>query len=178
MTLPRPEVKLREAVMSSPVGGLRLVASDAALTRVDFLGPDAGDAGRAAPDSPLLELAMRQLDDYFRGALREFSVPLAPAGTEFQRAVWAALRSIPFGTTTTYGEIARRIARPAAVRAVGAANGANPIPIIIPCHRVIGGDGSLTGFGGGIPVKRYLLELEGVAVPERAMDLQRRLFGD
>lgn len=129
---------------------------------------------RATSPSPLLGLTVRQLADYFDGKLREFSVPLAPAGTPFQRTVWNALLEIPFGVTTTYGDIARLIGRPSAVRAVGAANGANPIPIIIPCHRVIGRDGSLTGYGGGIATKRLLLGLEGNPLPpSRAVDLQQ-----
>src|SRR5213075_306528 len=101
-----------------------------------------------------------QLRSYFAGKRRAFDFPLTPRGTEFQLSVWTALRQIPYGETTTYGEIARTIERPDAVRAVGAANGANPIPIVIPCHRVIGSTGSLTGFGGGLPVKRQLLALE------------------
>ena len=103
----------------------------------------------------------RQLDAYFGGTLRRFDIPLAPRGTEFQLAVWEALTHIPYGETITYSDLAIRIGNPAAVRAVGAANGANPIPIVVPCHRVIGADGSLTGFGGGLPAKRALLELEG-----------------
>ena len=101
-----------------------------------------------------------QLDAYFAGRLRRFELPLAPEGTPFQREVWSALTTIPYGETVSYGELARRVGRPAASRAVGAANGRNPIPIIIPCHRVIGADGTLTGFGGGLPIKRRLLQLE------------------
>ena len=110
----------------------------------------------------MLDEARRELDAYFAGRLETFTVPLAPNGTEFQRRVWSALRDIPFGTTISYAGLARRVSNAAAVRAVGAANGRNPIPIIVPCHRVIGSDGSLTGFGGGIPRKRWLLEHEGV----------------
>jgi methylated-DNA-[protein]-cysteine S-methyltransferase len=106
----------------------------------------------------------RQLDEYFAGRRTTFDVPLSPAGTAFQRDVWNALLQIPYGETTSYGQLARKIGRPAAVRAVGAANGQNPIPIIIPCHRVIGGDGRLVGFGGGLNVKRFLLALEQPAV--------------
>ncbi len=104
--------------------------------------------------------AVRQLDDYFHGSLRQFDVPVAPAGTPFQLRVWAMLRTIPYGTTTTYGALARRLGNPTAIRAVGRANGANPIGIVIPCHRVIGADGSLTGYAGGLNIKRALLELE------------------
>jgi methylated-DNA-[protein]-cysteine S-methyltransferase len=103
---------------------------------------------------------VRQLRAYFAGKLREFDLPLAPEGTEFQRKVWSALERIPYGETLSYGELARRIGNPKASRAVGLANGANPIPIIIPCHRVIGSDGTLTGYGGGLAIKEKLLALE------------------
>jgi methylated-DNA-[protein]-cysteine S-methyltransferase len=109
--------------------------------------------------------AVRQLEQYFAGARREFTVPLSPQGTPFQLAVWDELQRIPYGTTITYGELAARLGDPKAIRAVGRANGANPIWIIIPCHRVIGADGSLTGYAGGIDVKRALLELEGALKP-------------
>lgn len=102
-----------------------------------------------------------QLGEYFTGGRRTFDIPLAPRGTSFQRAVWNALLAIPYGATVSYGELAFRIGKPSAVRAVGAANGANPIPVIIPCHRVIGANGSLTGYGGGIERKQWLLALEG-----------------
>ena len=101
-----------------------------------------------------------QLDAYFSGELTHFDLPLRPSGTAFQQQVYGALQEIPYGATTTYGAIARKIGRPRAVRAVGAANGRNPIPIIIPCHRVIGADGSLTGFGGGLEIKKFLLDVE------------------
>ena len=101
-----------------------------------------------------------QLEEYFAGRRRYFELALRPEGSQFQRAVWTELRSIPYGETISYKDLARRVGKPQAFRAVGAANGANPIPIIIPCHRVIGNDGSLTGFGGGLPLKRRLLELE------------------
>lgn len=108
-----------------------------------------------------LENLSTQLVEYFSGKRKTFDFPLAPRGTEFQLAVWNALLEIPYGDTVTYAELARRIGRPAAVRAVGAANGANPIPVIIPCHRVIGSNGTLTGYGGGIERKQWLLALEG-----------------
>lgn len=167
-------VPRHESVIDSPIGPLLLVASGDALTRIDFGGERAGrsEAGRA----PVLARAKRELGDYFRGKLREFTVPLAPEGTAFQRDVWNALLALPYGETTTYGEIAQKIGRPAAVRAVGAANGANPIPIIIPCHRVIGRDGSLTGYGGGISIKQFLLRLEGVRVREVSDERQPALF--
>lgn len=111
-------------------------------------------------ETPLLKEAARQLESYFAGELKEFSLPLEPSGTDFMRQVWSALCEIPFGKTATYGEIAERIGRPKAARAVGLANNRNPIPIFIPCHRVIGADGSLTGYRGGLEMKKKLLELE------------------
>ena len=109
---------------------------------------------------------IKQLDDYFKGRRTQFDLPLAPDGTEFQQQVWQALLSIPYGQTMSYGELAKIIHRPKASRAVGAANGANPIPIIIPCHRVIGASGSLTGFGGGLPTKKWLLAHEQSHLPD------------
>jgi methylated-DNA-[protein]-cysteine S-methyltransferase len=117
------------------------------------------------PDDGHNAVAERQLREYLAGERRVFELPLDPVGTPFQRQVWEALWEIPYGEVTTYGEIARRIGNPKSVRAVGAANGANPIAVILPCHRVIGSDGSLTGYGGGLPLKRKLLELEGVRAP-------------
>jgi methylated-DNA-[protein]-cysteine S-methyltransferase len=111
-------------------------------------------------ETPLLAEAVRQFDDYFSGKLKEFTLPLAPEGTAFMKQVWAALQEIPYGKTASYGEIAGRIGKPKAARAVGLANNRNPIPIIIPCHRVIGANGSLTGYAGGLDMKRKLLELE------------------
>jgi len=110
-------------------------------------------------EEPFAEV-IRQLQAYFSGELKEFNVPLAMEGTEFQLRVWNALRAIPYGETISYAQLAERIGNPKAVRAVGLANGSNPIPIIVPCHRVIGGNGSLTGFGGGLSTKKRLLELE------------------
>ena len=107
-----------------------------------------------------MEEAARQLQEYFAGCRREFSLPLAPRGTEFQRQVWHALEGIPYGETRTYGEIARAIGKPKACRAVGMANHRNPLSILVPCHRVVGADGSLTGYGGGLEAKQFLLELE------------------
>jgi methylated-DNA-[protein]-cysteine S-methyltransferase len=123
---------------------------------------------------------VRQLEAYFAGALRRFDLRLAPAGTPFQRTVWRALLDIPYGETISYGELARRIARPAAMRAVGAANGQNPLAIVIPCHRVIGSDGRLVGYGGGLPAKVALLELEARAAGAPALPARPRqgaLFG-
>jgi methylated-DNA-[protein]-cysteine S-methyltransferase len=145
-------------VESTPVGPLHLTAFEGALTGLRFgSGPAAGE--RAA-DDPVLACAVSQLTAYFAGERRSFDLPLAPAGTAFQLAVWAALREIPYGTTVSYGGLARRLGSPSASRAVGLANGRNPIAIVVPCHRVIGADGSLTGFGGGMAAKRTLLDLE------------------
>ncbi|MFZ3206071.1 MAG: methylated-DNA--[protein]-cysteine S-methyltransferase [Pseudomonas sp.] len=115
-----------------------------------------------------LDEVCRQLDDYFAGRRRRFELRLAPHGTAFQQAVWQALQRIPFGQTSSYSALAAQIARPKAMRAVGAANGANPIAVIIPCHRVIGRDGSLTGYAGGLARKALLLQLEGAQLPEQA----------
>lgn len=146
----------------SPIGRLRLVADDEGLRRIDFLGGPRGEWLRDGQE-PLdahSRAADVQLRAYFAGELRAFNLSLAPEGTEFQRRTWQALTTIPYGETTTYGDIARRIGSPKGSRAVGLANGANPLPIVIPCHRVIGSNGSLTGYGGGLPIKQALLELE------------------
>jgi O-6-methylguanine DNA methyltransferase len=113
-------------------------------------------------DRPFIR-AEKQLREYFAGQRREFDFELDMRGTPFQCQVWQAVAAVPYGQTTSYGDIARRIGKPAAVRAVGAANGANPLPIVVPCHRIVGADGSLTGYGGGLPMKRRLLDLEGIA---------------
>ena len=150
--------------MPSPVGELTLVASDAGLVAV--LWPDDGfdrvRLGEMVADDAHLVLiaAAAQLDAYFAGTRTAFDLPLDFRGTDFQKSVWAALLTIPFGETRSYGDIARAIGQPTASRAVGAANGRNPISIIAPCHRVIGANGSLTGFAGGIEAKRLLLALE------------------
>jgi methylated-DNA-[protein]-cysteine S-methyltransferase len=152
-------------MIASPVGHLTLVASDAGLAAILWpdddprrvkLGPVADNPGH-----PVLAEAERQLTGYFAGTRRGFSLPLDFNGTDFQKLVWRALLTIPFGETRSYGEIARQIGRPSASRAVGAANGRNPISIVAPCHRVIGSSGALTGFAGGLDAKRYLLTLEG-----------------
>jgi methylated-DNA-[protein]-cysteine S-methyltransferase len=148
--------------VESPVGKLLLAGYGGALERLHFSsGPK---ATRPDPEwvenRPAFREAVRQLELYFEGKLFEFQLDLRPGGTAFQLAVWKALREIPYGQTITYGELARRIRNPGASRAVGLANGANPIAIVIPCHRVIGSDGRLTGFGGGLDVKRKLLALE------------------
>jgi|SRR5215470_7017665 len=150
----------------SPVGRLLLAGGPEGLARIHF----PRSAGVAIPggwreDSRTLCGAVRELEEYFAGKRERFEVPLAFGGTAFQRQVWTALLGIPYGETVSYKQLAETIGRPTAVRAVGAANGANPIPIIVPCHRVIGHDGSLTGFGGGLPLKRQLLELESRQKP-------------
>jgi methylated-DNA-[protein]-cysteine S-methyltransferase len=153
---------MARTVVDTPVGPLGLVASDTALQAVLF------DGGRIRPEgeSPLLAEAARQFDSYFAGELIEFDLPLELHGSDFNRRCWLALATIPYGRTVSYGEQARRLGLGSeAARAVGAANGRNPLPIVLPCHRVIGADGSLTGFGGGLHVKRFLLELEGALLP-------------
>jgi methylated-DNA-[protein]-cysteine S-methyltransferase len=147
---------------ASPIGKLRLTGTGAALTGV-FMETErhaSAQSRDAVRDAAPLREARQQLDEYFGGERREFSLVLDADGTEFQRSVWRALRGIPYGATASYGDIAKRIRNPKAVRAVGLANGRNPISIIIPCHRVIGADGSLTGYGGGIERKRFLRALE------------------
>jgi methylated-DNA-[protein]-cysteine S-methyltransferase len=149
---------MMRSVIDSPVGKLGLAANAAGLTEVSFLDDD---APLSASEDPFLAQATAELAAYFAGTLTDFTVPLAwEIGTEFQRQVWDTLCRIPYGMTWSYADVARHIGRPAAVRAVGAANGRNPHAIIVPCHRVIGSDGSLTGYGGGEPRKRYLLDLE------------------
>jgi methylated-DNA-[protein]-cysteine S-methyltransferase len=156
------------AWMESPVGGLLLGADDRGLRYILFGdGRDArsareaasGKSGRRQDVTPLRE-AMRQLRAFFAGELQEFDLPLAPEGPSFHCKVWRELCNIPYGQTISYGELARRIGSPNASRAVGRANGANPIAIVIPCHRVIGSNGKLTGYGGGLPRKEFLLALE------------------
>jgi methylated-DNA-[protein]-cysteine S-methyltransferase len=149
---------------STPVGPLTLVANERGqLARVEFAEPmRTGDRDAAGPRAEgILADAGRQLDEYFAGTRHEFELDLAPRGTPFQLAVWDALLEIPYGATASYGEIARAVGRPNAVRAVGQANGRNPLAIVVPCHRVIGSDHSLTGYGGGVDRKRFLLSLEG-----------------
>ena len=142
-------------IINSPIGPLTLTERDGALVRLSF-----GAHGPCDPPTPLLRRATGQLNEYFAGTRQEFDLPLEPSGTEFQLACWRALSQIPYGETRSYGEQARNIGRPDRAGAIGSANGANPIAIILPCHRVIGADGSLVGFGGGLETKRRLLELE------------------
>jgi methylated-DNA-[protein]-cysteine S-methyltransferase len=155
----------RFTTMFSPVGELTLVASDAGLVAILWENdtPDRVRLGEMTRDDedPILAAAEQQLHAYFAGTLTRFTVPLDFQGTDFQKSVWGALLTIPFGETRSYGEIARQIGRPSASRAVGAANGRNPISIIAPCHRVIGSNGALTGFAGGLEAKAFLLAIEG-----------------
>lgn len=147
----------RFAYFSSPVGTLTLTEEEDALTGLYF-----GRLSRQGQEvlSPVLKETARQLSEYFSGKRREFSLPLSPKGTEFQLRVWRALETIPYGETRSYGDMARLIGSPKACRAVGMANHRNPISIIVPCHRVVGANGSLTGYGGGLDAKRFLLDLE------------------
>ncbi len=149
--------------VESPVGPLLVAGDETALHYLSF--PSGHKSFGPRPewrpsDAPFAE-ARRQLDAYFAGDLRDFTLPLDPSGTAFQLSVWHMLTTIPFGQTRTYGQIATALQRPKASRAVGAANGANPLPILLPCHRLIGSTGALTGFGGGLEVKRFLLRHEG-----------------
>jgi methylated-DNA-[protein]-cysteine S-methyltransferase len=138
---------------------LRVTAGPDALEMVE-LNPEEPAAYPCDENHPVIREALRQLAEYFAGDRQDFDLPLAPEGTAFQRTVWRALAEIPYGETRSYGQIAHAIGKPAAVRAVGAANGSNPLAIIVPCHRVIGSSGRLVGYGGGLPMKRMLLDLE------------------
>lgn len=153
--------------MPSPLGALRLRAEDDALVGIAFLDGAPAPTAREDVAHPVLAEAWRQLSEYLAGDRTAFDLPLRPRGTAFQERVWAALAAIPFGETRSYREVARHVGRPDAVRAVGAANGRNPLPIVIPCHRVIGADGSLTGYGGGIARKTWLLRHERAALAAR-----------
>lgn len=168
-------MNLYTRVLDTPVGAmLAMVREDGALVALPFLDEAAEGEAVAAElaggrsvifDAARCEPVARQLAEYFAGERRRFDLRLAPEGTEFQRAVWDALTAIPYGSTVGYGELARGLGRPSASRAVGRANGANPIPVVVPCHRVIGAQGDLTGYGGGIERKSFLLRHEG-ALPE------------
>ncbi len=149
----------------SPIGELLLVGDGSTLHRLHMLQaprPASIDAGWRHEPQAFAE-TQRQLDEYFSGQRRAFELPLSMTGTQFQRSVWSALREIGYGETASYGEIAARVGQPGAARAVGIANARNPVSIIVPCHRVIGADGTLTGYGGGLPRKQYLLDLERAA---------------
>ncbi len=159
---------IHTTLIDSPVGPLFLAASNEGLHAIEFRDnkhPVKRSAHWREGDNAVLRKAHEQLDEYFAGKRHTFDLPLSPAGTEFQVKVWTTLASIPYGETISYAQLATRIGKPSAMRAVGAANGRNPLPIVLPCHRVIGADGALTGFGGGLPTKQFLLKLEG-ALPE------------
>ncbi len=163
--------------VESPCGPLLCVVDGAgAVVRIEFSGKAGRDSQKVTErmrdrgievveDPDRTAEVRRQLEEYFAGRRQEFDLPLSPVGTPFELAVWEELKKIPFGETRSYGEIAASLGRPGSARAVGRANGANPIPIVVPCHRVIGADGSLTGFGGGLEAKSRLLEIEGLALP-------------
>lgn len=172
--MPQYSAALAYSYLETPVGHLLVAGDGTCLHRIGF------PAGRRASgpgedwrrDDRLFSETFAQLRAYFAGELTRFDLPLYFAGTDFQNAVWSALRDIPFGVTVSYGELAGRIGRPGASRAVGAANGANPLPIVVPCHRVVGADGSLTGFGGGVEIKRYLLSHERALAGTRQLNLE------
>lgn len=146
-----------ELVVTSPIGFLTIESDGLNVTALRF-----GDLGQGLPTCPVLDQAAQELSEYFSRMRKTFTLPLAPCGTEFQRAVWNALQTIPYGETAAYADIAREIGKPKACRAVGNANHRNPLPIFIPCHRVIGTNGTLTGYAGGLAVKDFLLRLERV----------------
>lgn len=160
--------------LDTPIGRLLLVGDDQGLRCIDF--PNRDQETRIEPgwrrDRRFLETAIGQLDAYFAGDLQAFDLALAATGTPFRHKVWDELVRIPYGETISYGELARRIRQPSASRAVGLANGANPLPIVVPCHRVVGSNGKLTGFGGGLPTKQWLLEHERRNAPRAAFALQ------
>lgn len=162
---------LKKMIVKSPIGELTLVGSASALVALHL--PESDDPPLEAPagKTPLLTRVADQLREYFAGERREFDVELAAKGTPFQQIVWTALLNIPYGGLSSYGDVARAIGRPAASRAVGAANGRNPIAIIVPCHRVIGSTGQLTGYGGGLPTKKWLLAHE-----QKFAGAQQRMF--
>jgi methylated-DNA-[protein]-cysteine S-methyltransferase len=147
----------KRAYYSSPIGFVEIAATSEAISSVNFTSESTDN-----DSSPLLSIALEQMDEYFEGSRKEFQLPLAPEGTDFQKRVWSELLNIPYGATCSYLDVARALGDANAIRAVGAANGRNPISIIIPCHRVIGADGSLTGYGGGLWRKEWLLRHEGV----------------
>ena len=160
--------------IDSPVGPLMLAADDHALRHIEFRD-NCHPADRRdwhGGDNEVLQAAQQQLGEYFTGNRRQFDLPLAPHGTDFQCTVWRALAEIPYGSTISYAQLAQRLGNPNGTRAVGAANGRNPLPIVLPCHRVIGADGGLTGFGGGLPTKQFLLRLEG-ALPQQTALFER-----
>lgn len=166
-------------VIDSPIGPLLLTMTAGRLTEIGFDPPEtAGQPGPSAQRTaePFGQV-IAQLDEYFGGRRRVFDLPLSITGTDFQRRVWQELQAIPYGETISYGQLAERIGNPRAVRAVGLANGRNRLPIVIPCHRVIGADGKLVGFGGGLPIKAQLLDLERPGGPLTGRGVPQRLTG-
>lgn len=158
--------------MPSPVGAFLVAGTDRVLCRTAFSESEQFVLGDEwVEDAAPLAYAVEPLQSYFNGELTEFNVPLRMDGSEFQVAVWKALMDVPYGKTASYGDIAHALGKPGASRAVGGANNSNHIPIIIPCHRIIGADGSMTGFGGGMKNKEILLKLEGISVPSEQLDL-------
>lgn len=157
------------SVMDSPIGPLTIVADDGALVAVYMTehkhAPEPGSLGDRVDDAH--PAATRQLREYFDGERHEFDLPLAPVGTDFQQQVWAGLRTIPYGETWSYGQLATALGKPGASRAVGLANGRNPISIVVPCHRVVGANGAMTGYAGGVERKVFLLDLERRFLPEK-----------
>jgi methylated-DNA-[protein]-cysteine S-methyltransferase len=156
----------RYARFDSPLGPMLVTADDNGITHVDFVGAKYTKPVQPGwvedPKAPALAACRKQLDEYFAGTRTDFDLPLAPQGSEFQQRVWQEIARVPFGETITYGELAKRAGTPGHARAAGAATGRNPVGVVIPCHRIVGSDGSLTGYAGGLERKRGLLELEGV----------------
>ncbi|MDG4861312.1 methylated-DNA--[protein]-cysteine S-methyltransferase [Streptomyces sp. T-3] len=161
----------QHTVIDSPYGPLTLVATDGVLSGLYMTDQRHRPAEETfgVPDEEPFGEVIQQLEAYFKGELTDFDLPLHLSGTDFQRKVWAELQKIPYGETRSYGELAEALGNPAASRAVGLANGKNPVGIIVPCHRVVGANGSLTGYGGGLARKQRLLEFEGGAEPEQAL---------
>jgi methylated-DNA-[protein]-cysteine S-methyltransferase len=161
------ETTSNQIVVASPVGKLRLIASDKGLVAIDVRNvKTSNDQVKNAAAQKILSATKKQLEQYFAGKRTAFDIPLDLVGTDFQQLAWRALCRIPFGKTISYGDQAKNIKKPKAFRAVGSANGKNPIPIIVPCHRVVAGDGSLGGYSLGLKMKKQLLALEGVSVAE------------
>jgi methylated-DNA-[protein]-cysteine S-methyltransferase len=169
-----------ERYVHSPIGELRLVSSIDALVGLYLHGHKGAPPidAHEGQGHPVLAEAARQLDEYFAGQRQGFQIPFDLRGTAFQEAVWRALSAIPFGATRSYAELARALGRPGASRAVGAANARNPISILVPCHRVVGGDGGLTGYAGGLEAKRWLLAHERIRGPARSTQVSREMLAD
>ena len=186
--MPAMSESVYPSTLDSPLGLLRLVSTSVGLAAISL--PEGQEwherwMRRVFPRAQILSTfpggsahadVVRQLDEYFEGRRRVFDLPLDPCGSSFQKVVWSNVARIPFGRIASYSEIAHLVGRPGASRAVGAANGSNPIPLVIPCHRVVGADGSLTGYGGGLPAKRWLLVHEGVFRGSAPQPVQMSLF--